>query len=170
MLDDTAVRGLQHQREDVPAAAQRGRRRTRCAQGLADGTIDTIATDHAPHHRDEKGVQFDEAAKRNRRAGDACCRCRSTLVRRRRDHDSGAHGRGDDDCAGTQLGHRSRNARGRRAGRRRDLRSRSARGRSTPGTLASKSKNTPFDGWELQRQSRYARSSAARCDRGEESS
>jgi dihydroorotase len=31
-------------------------------RGLADGTIDTIATDHAPHHRDEKGVQFDEAA------------------------------------------------------------------------------------------------------------
>ncbi len=32
-------------------------------KGLADGTVDTIATDHAPHHRDEKGVQFDEAAK-----------------------------------------------------------------------------------------------------------
>ncbi len=30
--------------------------------GLADGTIDTIATDHAPHHRDEKGVEFDQAA------------------------------------------------------------------------------------------------------------
>jgi len=30
--------------------------------GLADGTIDTIATDHAPHHRDEKAVQFDAAA------------------------------------------------------------------------------------------------------------
>ncbi|MEW6267672.1 MAG: dihydroorotase [Thermodesulfobacteriota bacterium] len=29
---------------------------------LADGTIDTIATDHAPHHRDEKDVEFDHAA------------------------------------------------------------------------------------------------------------
>ena len=31
-------------------------------QGLADGTIDVIATDHAPHHRDEKDVEFDQAA------------------------------------------------------------------------------------------------------------
>ena len=30
--------------------------------GLADGTIDAIATDHAPHHRDEKDVEFDSAA------------------------------------------------------------------------------------------------------------
>jgi dihydroorotase len=30
--------------------------------GLADGTIDAIATDHAPHHRDEKECEFDEAA------------------------------------------------------------------------------------------------------------
>lgn len=31
-------------------------------EGLADGTIDVIATDHAPHHRDEKEVEFDQAA------------------------------------------------------------------------------------------------------------
>jgi dihydroorotase len=31
-------------------------------QGLADGTIDVIATDHAPHHADEKTVEFDAAA------------------------------------------------------------------------------------------------------------
>ena len=31
-------------------------------RGLADGTIDAIATDHAPHHRDEKEVEFDLAA------------------------------------------------------------------------------------------------------------
>jgi dihydroorotase len=30
-------------------------------QGLADGTIDVIASDHAPHHRDEKDVEFDHA-------------------------------------------------------------------------------------------------------------
>jgi dihydroorotase len=29
--------------------------------GLADGTIDAIATDHAPHHYDEKHVEFDLA-------------------------------------------------------------------------------------------------------------
>jgi len=28
---------------------------------LADGTIDVIASDHAPHHRDEKEVEFDHA-------------------------------------------------------------------------------------------------------------
>jgi dihydroorotase len=31
-------------------------------EGLADGTLDAIATDHAPHHRDEKDVEFDLAA------------------------------------------------------------------------------------------------------------
>jgi dihydroorotase len=30
-------------------------------QGLADGSIDVIATDHAPHHYDEKKVEFDAA-------------------------------------------------------------------------------------------------------------
>jgi dihydroorotase len=29
--------------------------------GLADGSIDCIATDHAPHHYDEKKVEFDHA-------------------------------------------------------------------------------------------------------------
>ena len=29
--------------------------------GLADGAIDAIATDHAPHHHDEKHVEFDRA-------------------------------------------------------------------------------------------------------------
>ena len=30
-------------------------------EGLADGTVDVIATDHAPHHADEKMVEFDHA-------------------------------------------------------------------------------------------------------------
>ncbi len=30
-------------------------------RALADGTIDAIATDHAPHHEDEKRVEFDHA-------------------------------------------------------------------------------------------------------------
>ncbi|PLX81958.1 MAG: dihydroorotase [Desulfuromonas sp.] len=30
-------------------------------QGLADGTVDAIATDHAPHHIDEKNVEFNIA-------------------------------------------------------------------------------------------------------------
>jgi dihydroorotase len=31
-------------------------------EGLVDGTIDVIATDHAPHHKDEKLCEFDRAA------------------------------------------------------------------------------------------------------------
>jgi dihydroorotase len=30
-------------------------------EGLVDGTVDAIATDHAPHHYDEKRVEFDRA-------------------------------------------------------------------------------------------------------------
>lgn len=30
--------------------------------GLKDGTIDVIATDHAPHHNDEKNVEFEQAS------------------------------------------------------------------------------------------------------------
>ena len=30
-------------------------------EGLQDGTIDAIATDHAPHHADEKALEFDRA-------------------------------------------------------------------------------------------------------------
>ena len=36
--------------------------RLACIAGLADGTIDVIATDHAPHHQDEKRVEFHLAA------------------------------------------------------------------------------------------------------------
>ncbi|HEX8559041.1 MAG TPA: dihydroorotase [Pyrinomonadaceae bacterium] len=31
-------------------------------EAIADGTVDAVATDHAPHHRDEKEVEFDHAA------------------------------------------------------------------------------------------------------------
>jgi dihydroorotase len=30
-------------------------------EGIVDGTVDVIATDHAPHHEDEKRVEFDRA-------------------------------------------------------------------------------------------------------------
>lgn len=30
-------------------------------QGIQDGTVDVIATDHAPHHADEKALEFDRA-------------------------------------------------------------------------------------------------------------
>jgi dihydroorotase len=34
---------------------------TAIKQGLKDGTLDAIATDHAPHAADEKAVEFDAA-------------------------------------------------------------------------------------------------------------
>ena len=62
MLDDTACDGYNTNAKMYPPL--RGLRDVDAVRrGLADGTVDTIATDHAPHHRDEKGVQFDEAAK-----------------------------------------------------------------------------------------------------------
>jgi dihydroorotase len=30
-------------------------------KGIVDGTVDVISTDHAPHHYDEKNVEFDRA-------------------------------------------------------------------------------------------------------------
>jgi len=36
--------------------------RLACVEGLCDGTLDAIATDHAPHHQDEKRVEFHIAA------------------------------------------------------------------------------------------------------------
>src|SRR5438093_6842332 len=35
--------------------------RSAMVRGLADGSVDAIATDHAPHHYDEKQVEFDRA-------------------------------------------------------------------------------------------------------------
>ncbi|MBS1812224.1 MAG: dihydroorotase [Acidobacteria bacterium] len=32
-----------------------------CLEGLSDGTIDAIATDHAPHHANEKALEFDQS-------------------------------------------------------------------------------------------------------------
>jgi dihydroorotase len=37
------------------------RDRDEMLKGLADGSVDVIATDHAPHHYDEKKVEFDLA-------------------------------------------------------------------------------------------------------------
>jgi dihydroorotase len=59
-LTDDAVRGYNTNakmnpplREEADVAAVK--------EGLKDGTIDCIATDHAPHHLDEKDVEFNEA-------------------------------------------------------------------------------------------------------------
>ena len=69
-LTDEAVGELRHQRQDEPAAAHRAPTSRRCVDGLRDGTIDAIATDHAPHHRDEKDVEFEQRRARHRRPRD----------------------------------------------------------------------------------------------------
>ena len=58
-LTDDAHCGLLLEPQDEPAVAHRGRRGA--LEGLADGTIDCIATDHAPHTATEKELQFDKA-------------------------------------------------------------------------------------------------------------
>ncbi len=60
-LTESAVEGYNaNAKMNPPLRTQRDVDAVR--QGLADGTIDVIATDHAPHHRDEKEVEFDNAA------------------------------------------------------------------------------------------------------------
>jgi len=60
-LTDAAVAGYNTcAKMNPPLRSEEDRQAVRA--GLADGTIDVIATDHAPHHRDEKDVEFDLAA------------------------------------------------------------------------------------------------------------
>ncbi len=57
MLTDEAVRGYNTNAKMNPPL--RSRENVDAVRaGLADGTIDAIATDHAPHHPDEKNVEF----------------------------------------------------------------------------------------------------------------
>ncbi|PID74019.1 MAG: dihydroorotase [Desulfobacterales bacterium] len=60
-LTDKAVEGYNtHAKMSPPLRGEADRKAVR--QGLADGTLDIIATDHAPHSEMEKAVEFDKAA------------------------------------------------------------------------------------------------------------
>ncbi|WP_054031035.1 dihydroorotase [Desulfatitalea tepidiphila] len=60
-LTDAAVEGYNtHAKMNPPLRSEEDREAVR--QGLADGTLDAIATDHAPHSVMEKEVEFDRAA------------------------------------------------------------------------------------------------------------
>ncbi len=59
-LTDEAVRGYDTNAKMNPPLRSEDDR-TAVREGLADGTIDAIATDHAPHHYDEKNVEFNLA-------------------------------------------------------------------------------------------------------------
>ncbi len=59
-LTEEAVRGYNTNAKMNPPLRSEEDRQAVLA-GLADGTIDAIATDHAPHHLDEKNVEFNIA-------------------------------------------------------------------------------------------------------------
>jgi dihydroorotase len=60
LLTETAVRGLDTSFKMNPPLRNEDDRQA-LIDGLRDGTIDCIATDHAPHSRDEKAVPFEQA-------------------------------------------------------------------------------------------------------------
>jgi len=60
MLTDQAVKASgTHAKMNPPLRSEKDRQAI--IQGLADGTLDAIATDHAPHHEDEKRLPFEKA-------------------------------------------------------------------------------------------------------------
>ena len=60
-LTDASVKGYDtNAKMNPPLRTEQDREAVR--RGLADGTIDVIATDHAPHSLIEKAVEFDQAA------------------------------------------------------------------------------------------------------------
>ena len=59
-LTDEAVRGYNtNAKMNPPLRSEEDREAVR--KGIADGTVDAIASDHAPHHIDEKNVEFNLA-------------------------------------------------------------------------------------------------------------
>ncbi len=60
-LTDSAVAGYATAAKVKPPLGSEEDREAVIA-GLVDGTLEVLATDHAPHHRDEKEVEFDRAA------------------------------------------------------------------------------------------------------------
>ena len=121
--------------------------------GIADGSVDVIATDHAPHHYDEKQVEFDRAPFGITGLETAVSLCFDRLVHAGRDL-AAAAGRAAVGEPGADPARARRLARGGRAGRHHDPGAGPARSRSSAATMRSKSKNTPFDGWHAARRRR----------------
>lgn len=59
-LTDEAVEGYDTNTKMAPPLRS-GEHLEAVIEGLRDGTIDAIATDHAPHHADEKALEYDRA-------------------------------------------------------------------------------------------------------------
>ncbi|MEQ9569566.1 MAG: dihydroorotase, partial [Longimicrobiales bacterium] len=60
LLTDAAVEGYRTEAKMNPPLRSEADREA-VTEGLRDGTLDVIATDHAPHHYDEKEQAFDDA-------------------------------------------------------------------------------------------------------------
>ncbi len=61
ILTDAAIASFDTDAKVNPPLREE-RDRLAVLEGLRDGTIDCIATDHAPHHADDKRVEFNDAA------------------------------------------------------------------------------------------------------------
>ncbi|TAK15930.1 MAG: dihydroorotase [Acidobacteria bacterium] len=59
-LTDEAIKGYDTNTKMNPPLREEADRAA-LIEGLRDGSIDVIATDHAPHHADEKALEFDRA-------------------------------------------------------------------------------------------------------------
>ena len=59
-LTDVAVEGYDTNTKMAPPLRSEDHLQA-ILEGLKDGTIDAIATDHAPHHQDEKALEYDRA-------------------------------------------------------------------------------------------------------------
>ncbi|MDQ7793615.1 MAG: dihydroorotase [bacterium] len=115
---------------------------------LADGVIDAIATDHAPHHRDDKDVEYNYAAFGISGLETALGLVLTRLVKTGRLDVMGAIRALTAGPAGVLGLDRGTLAVGSPA----DVTVIDPERKWTvdPGTFASKGKNTPFKGWELQ--------------------
>ena len=117
-------------------------------EGIADGSVDVISTDHAPHHSDEKRQEFDHAP-----FGIVGLETCVPLVLDRLVHAGhislGARGRAAVGEPGADHPPARRLA-GRGPGRRHHGAGAGGTVTVVASTLRSKSKNTPFDGWTLR--------------------
>ncbi|MGH7541660.1 MAG: dihydroorotase, partial [Gemmatimonadota bacterium] len=145
-LTEAAVRGYRTDAKmNPPLRAEEDREAVR--RGLVDGTIDLIATDHAPHHYEEKEREFDDAPFGIVGLETALGVCVRELVETRRmsladlvDRLSCAPARVMRIEGGTL-----------RPGSPADIvvLDPSERWRVDPARFRSRSRNTPFGGWEL---------------------
>jgi dihydroorotase len=115
--------------------------------GLADGAIDAIATDHAPHHADEKAVDFDSAPFGVVGLETAAAVVHDRLVRSGRlplDRFAALFSAGPARCFGLPGGTLAPGAPGDVT-----LFDPAERWTVDPASFRSLSRNTPFAGWEL---------------------